>query len=114
MKEEKVRVTVKLSEEEKAKLERDSSRCGLSQTAFLRMLIAGKTPEPAPPKVFWEMLSALYSLHDSFAGCIPYYPKAEEICKEIQHLILNLQYEFTIPKEDNLWQQQVCGISEAV
>ena len=114
MKEEKVRVTVKLNEEEKAKLERDSSLCGMSQTAFLRMLIAGKIPEPAPPKEFWELLSALYSLHDSFQSCIPYYPKAEEVCRQIRHLILNLQYEFTVPKEENLWQQQACGTSEAV
>lgn len=104
MKEEKVRVTVKLNAEEKAKLERDSSLCGLSQTAFLRMLIAGKAPEPMPPKAFWEMLSPLYSLHDSFADCIPYYPEAEEVCSEIRFLILNLQYEFTVPKEENLWQ----------
>ena len=41
-----VRVSVRLSEEEKEKLERSAGICGLSQAEFVRQLCKGKTPKP--------------------------------------------------------------------
>ena len=39
-----VRISVRLSEEEKEKLERSADICGLSQSEFVRQLCNGKTP----------------------------------------------------------------------
>ena len=87
----KVRIKVRLSEEENEKLKRCSAACGLSQSALIRQLCKGKAPKPQPKKEFWEVLEALYSVHNSFKNCAKFEPSALEICKEIECLILELQ-----------------------
>ena len=87
----KVRIKVRLSEEENEKLKRCASACGLSQSEFIRQLCKGKTPKPKPAKEFWELLNALYSVHNCFQKCAKYEPSALNICKEIECLILDLQ-----------------------
>ena len=87
----KVRIKVRLSEEESEKLKRCASACGLSQSALIRQLCKGKAPKPQPQKEFWELLNALYDVHNSFQKCSKYEPSALEICKEIECLILDLQ-----------------------
>ena len=74
----KVRIKVRLSEEENEKLKRCSAACGLSQSALIRQLCKGKVPKPQPKKEFWEVLAK-------------FEPSALEICKEIECLILDLQ-----------------------
>ena len=87
----KVRIKVRLSEEENEKLKRCSAACGLSQAAFIRQLCKGNTPKPEPTKAFWDMMNALYDVHNGFKACAKYEPSALEICKEIECLILDLQ-----------------------
>ena len=87
----KVRIKVRLSEEENEKLERCSALCGLSQSALIRQLCKGKTPKPQPKKEFWEVLEALYAVHTNFKSCAKFEPSALEICKGIERLILDLQ-----------------------
>ena len=84
-------ITVRLSEEEKQKLERCANLCGLSQSEFIRQLCAGKIPKAKSPREFWELLNVLYSVHNGFKKCAIYEPSALEICKEIEYLILDLQ-----------------------
>ena len=84
-------ITVRLTEEEKQKLETCSDLCGLSQSEFIRQLCAGKTPKAKPPREFWELLNSLYSVHKGFKKCAKYEPSALTICKEIECLILDLQ-----------------------
>ena len=86
-----VRIKVRLSEEENEKLKRCAEACGLSQAAFIRQLCKGKAPKPQPQKEFWELLNALYDVHNSFQKCSKYEPSALSICKEIEGLILDLQ-----------------------
>ena len=86
-----VRISVRLSEEEKKKLERSAEICGLSQSEFVRQLCKGKTPKPQPTKEFWKLLEALYGVHKGFKKCAKYEPSALNICKEIECLILDLQ-----------------------
>jgi len=87
----KVRIKVRLTEEENAKLKRCAAECGLSQAKFIRQLCKGKTPKPQSEKEFWELLNTLYSVHNGFQKCARYEPSALEICKEIECLILDLQ-----------------------
>ena len=84
-------ITVRLSEEEKQKLEICSDLCELSQSEFIRQLCKGNTPKAKPPQEFWEMLNSLYSVHNGFKSCAKFEPSAFEICKEIECLILDLQ-----------------------
>lgn len=87
----KVRIKVRLTEEENEELKRCAEACGLSQSEFVRQICKGKTPKPKPTKEFWELLNTLYSVHNSFQKCVKYEPSALEICKEIKSLILDLQ-----------------------
>lgn len=48
-----VRISVRLSEEEKVQLERSAKICWLSQSEFVRQLCKGKTPKPQPRKEFY-------------------------------------------------------------
>ena len=84
-------ITLRLTEEEKQKLEACADRCGLSQAEFIRQLCKGKTPKPQPTKEFWKLLNTLYEVHHGFKECAKYEPSALEVCKEIEHLILDLQ-----------------------
>lgn len=87
----KVRIKVRLSKEENKKLKRCTAACGLSQSALIRQLCKGKAPKPQPQKEFWELLNALYDVHNSFQNCVKYEPSALEICKEIEGRILQLR-----------------------
>lgn len=103
----KVRIKVRLSEEENEKLKRCASECELSQSAFIRQLCKGKAPKPQPQKEFWEVLEALYAVHNSFKSCAKFEPSALSICKEIECLILDLQEAKT-----GTPQSRLCGEKE--
>ncbi len=107
MKEEKVRIKVRLSEEENEKLRRCAAACGLTQSEFLRQLCKGRTPQPKPSEAFWNTLNTLYEVHNSFQKCVKYEPSAAEICKEIECLILDLQEAQMGPP-----QSLLCGEKE--
>ena len=91
MKDKKLRIKVRLSEEENEELKRCAEAYGLSQSEFIRQLCNGKTPKPKPTKEFCELLNTLYSVHNGFQKCAKYEPSALEVCKEIESLILDLQ-----------------------
>lgn len=50
-------------------------------------------------KEFWELLGTLYEVHVAFKKCIPYAPSADEICREIEDFILELQRNYTLPQQ---------------
>ena len=91
MKEEKVRIRVRLTEEEKEKLEHDSALCGLTQSEYVRQLCRGIHPKPKPPDVFWRLMDVLYKAHSDLKGCAKYEPSALNLCAEIEQLVLDLQ-----------------------
>ena len=93
MKEEKVRIRVRLTEEENQKLEHDSALCGLSQSEYVRQLCRGIRPKPKPPEVFWQMMNELYQIHSALRVCAKYEPSVFEISTDIEQLVLNLQEE---------------------
>ena len=91
MKEEKVRIKVRLTEEENEKLKQNSALCGLTQSEYVRQLCRGIHPKPKPPDAFWELMNELYKVHSSLAECAKYVPSTGEICTEIEQLVLDLQ-----------------------
>lgn len=89
---EKVRIRVRLTEEENQKLEHDSALCGLSQSEYVRQLCRGIRPKPKPPEVFRQMMSELYQIHSALREYGKYEPSAS--CKsstDIEQLVLDLQ-----------------------
>ena len=91
MKEEKVRIKVRLTEEVKEKLERNSALSGLTQSEYVSQLCRGIHPKPKPPDVFWELMEELYEAHSDLKECAKYEPSALELCTEIERLVLDLQ-----------------------
>ena len=91
MKGEKVRIRVRLTEEEKEKLERNSALCGLTQSEYVRQLCRGIYPKPKPPDVFWGLMDELYKAHSDLKECAKYEPSALKLCAEIERLVLDLQ-----------------------
>lgn len=94
-----VAITFRLNEEESARLRQSAIACGLSVSEFMRQICKGNAPQPMPPKEFWELLNTLYEVHDAFKKCVPYFPSAAEICKEIEQLVVDLQQRFTMPQK---------------
>lgn len=88
---EKVRLKIRLTEEEKAKLEHDAAVCGLTQSEYLRQLCLGKQPRPKPPAEFWELMDALYAWHDTLERMAVCYPEFEPDCREVERIVLLLQ-----------------------
>ena len=91
MKHKKVRIKVRLFEEENEKPKYCAAECGLFESSFLRQLYIGQTPNPQPEKEFWELLNTLYSVHNGFQEYTKYEPSAMEICKEIECPIFGLK-----------------------
>ncbi len=91
MSDEKVRMKIRLTEEEKAKLEHNAALCGLSQAEYVRQVCLGQKPRPKPPAEFWELMDALYELHDFLERLTVYYPEFEPDCREVERLVLLLQ-----------------------
>ena len=88
---EKVRLKIRLTVEEKTKLEYDAALCGLTQSEYLRQICLGKRPRPKQPPEFWELLDALYEIHDKLGRLAVYYPEVAEECSRIERLVLLLQ-----------------------
>lgn len=88
---EKVRLKIRLTEEEKAKLEYDAALCGMTQSEYFRQICLGKQPRPKQPPEFWERLDALYEIHDKLERLTVYGPEAAEECSRLEKLVLFLQ-----------------------
>ena len=93
-----VPITVRLNEEESRHLKNGAAACGLSAAEFMRQLCRGNAPQPVPQTEFWELVNTLYEVHAAFKKCVPYFPSATEICKEIEQLTVDLQQRFTMPQ----------------
>lgn len=93
-----VPITVRLNEEESRHLKNCAAAGGLSAAEFMRQLCRGNAPQPVPQAEFWELLNTLYEVHAAFKKCVPCFPTAAEICKEIEQLTVDLQQRFTMPQ----------------
>lgn len=103
MKNERVRKSIRFSEEEYERFSSYAKQCGLSESQLMCMLIMGKIPQPLPDENFWLMLEQLYSIHDSLKQLSKFDNSLLQKCDEIEQLILDLQREFTVPKEVELF-----------
>ena len=59
---EKYELCLRLSQEEKERLERDSGQCGLSKTAYLRRLIMGTTVKARPSQEIKNLRTEIHHI----------------------------------------------------
>ncbi len=69
---EEVCLKVRLTEGEKAKMEHDAALCGLTQAEYVRQISLGQPPRRKQPPEFWELLDALYEVHDKLERLADY------------------------------------------
>lgn len=103
MKNERVRKSIRLSEEEYKRFSTYAKQCGISESQLVRMLIMGKVPQPLPDKDFWLMLEQLYCIHNSLKQLSGFDNSLLKKCAEIEQLILDLQKAVTVPKEVDMF-----------
>lgn len=99
MKNKRVRKSIRFSEEEYKRFSSYAKQRGISESQLVCMLIMGKIPQSLPDKNFWLMLEQLYSIHDSLKQLSRFDNSLMKRRNEIEQLILDLQREFTVPKE---------------
>ena len=58
----KYEICLRLSQEEKERLENDAKRCGLSKTAYLRRLIAGTQVKARPSQEIKELRTEIHHI----------------------------------------------------
>ena len=90
MEKEKVCIQIRLTNEEKEKLEHDSALCGLTQREYIRQICRGEQPKILPGPGFWDMMETVYRIHGSLKRCAGLIPEAEEECRRLEALVLRL------------------------
>lgn len=82
-------IKLRLTEAEAETLKTYAERCGLTQSAFLRMLLQRRRPKPIPTETVWQIMNMLYEIHNKLP------PKEQQ---ELEAVILRLQSVATLPE----------------
>ncbi len=99
------KLTIRLNPEDIARLKAHSRVAGLSQSAYLRMLIRGVSPRAVPPEPFYEAMEELRKISGSMAACAAQSRKAANfqeyftISENLLSKILALQEAVTTPEK---------------
>lgn len=89
----RTQLNIRLTPKERDRLERNAHRCGLSNSAYLRMLINNRHPKPLPPDEYYEIQRLLMELYDRCDDPV--------LRSQIAQIKLKHQQAHTIPdKED--------------
>jgi len=85
MRTENARLELRLSREDKARIEKAAKKCGVSVKEYVLRCCKGKEVRAKPPEEFWQILNRLYGYCDHID---------EEEQMEFAELILKLQEVF--------------------
>lgn len=94
------KLTIRLSPEEVTRLKAHSRTAGLSQSAYLRMLIRGVSPRAVPPEPFYEVMEELRKISGSMTAYAVQ-----------NHKVVNSQEYFTMSQE---LLSKILALQEAV
>ena len=105
-KEERIRKSFRLSDEEADKLKANADRCGLTETEFLRKLILGQQPKALPGDRFWNKMNELYECHSRLKRRAKQYENDPQLhqfyldrADELQDLVMKIIERFTQPDQ---------------
>jgi hypothetical protein len=85
-----------LSEKEKENVQRFSDACGLSMSAFCRLIVSGYAPKRVPNEDFWKLLNELTDIQSMLES-------GSDTSKKLQEIILRLQAKMTVPERSNIY-----------
>ena len=83
-------------EQEKEDVQKFADACGLSMSAFCRMIISGYEPKAIPKEAFWKFLNELIDIENMLES-------GSEPSKKIQEVILRMQAKMTVPERNNIY-----------
>ena len=84
-----VKLTIRLSPEDMARLKSRTAKTRLSQSGYLRMLIRGYVPKAYPPGIYFEVLQKLNQASGTVADPVIY--------RELLSALHTLQEAVTVP-----------------
>ena len=85
MRKDNARLELRLSREDKARIEKAAKKCGLSVKKYVLRCCKGKEVRAKPPDEFWQILNHLYAYCENMD---------EEERMQLAELILKLQEAF--------------------
>ncbi len=100
MKDEKenyVKITIRLTERQKERLENRAEKSGVSMAEYVRSLLTKKALAVEPPMELWRLLDALYEVHDLLLRAKT--PEFADAARKLEQRILDLQAAFTAPRK---------------
>ena len=86
-------LNIRLSESEMDKLTRNARRSGLSKSNYIRMLVNGYVPKESPPIEYNQLIRAMTDVYSELK-----LQHTDEVAKELQTAILQLQAALTLPE----------------
>ena len=86
-----MKLTIRLSPEDMARLKSRTAKTRLSQSAYLRMLIRGYVPRAYPPELYFEVLQKLNQASGTVADPVIY--------RELLGALHTLQGAVTVPEK---------------
>ena len=96
-KEKYVKITIRLTERQRERLENRAEKSGVSMSEYIRSLLTKKTLTVEPPGELWEVLDCLYSIHDMLLRIKK--PEFTEAARKLERSIVELQAAFTAPRK---------------
>ena len=94
-KERTMRLDLRVSPQEKKKIETTAKKCGISVSEYMRQRALGFSPREIPPVEWYSIMNHLYRINERLDK---YSPKTE---RKLDSLIENMRLQFLSPGKEN-------------
>ncbi len=94
-KERTMRLDLRVSPQEKKKIEATAKKCGISVSEYMRQRALGFSPREIPPVEFYSVMQNLYRINEKLDK---YSPETE---RKLDSLIEDMRLQFLSPGKEN-------------
>lgn len=95
-KERTMRLDLRISPQEKKKIESTAKKCGISVSEYMRQRALGFSPREIPPLEWYAILNSLYKMNEKLDK---YSPETE---RKLDSLIKDMRLQFLAPGKENV------------
>ena len=94
-KERTMRLDLRVSPQEKKKIETTAKKCGISVSEYMRQRALGFSPREIPPVEWYSILNSLFKMNEKLDK---YSPETE---RKLDSLIKDMRIQFLAPGKEN-------------
>ena len=94
-KERTMRLDLRVSPQEKKKIESTAKKCGISVSEYMRQRALGFSPREIPPVEWYSILNSLFKMNEKLDK---YSPETE---RKLDSLIEDMRLQFLSPEKEN-------------